>query len=343
MPKPKGKDDKDAPGGKPKDDKEDTTSRRRTTGPGKPKDPDPSKPKDLKQDKRPGHPRQEAEGRQGRREATQVEGQGRPEQGQAQADKDGPNKPRSKPDRKGPGKPKPRLPARVVLVGAGRANQGAGQEGGRGVKGRALRRRSSPVSAPSSESGWTKGWIRQRTDACSQGCAELVPAHQPHKDRKSTLRHHGHACNPSGPVTPGYTKAEDLNTDDYKEHTDYLKDEPDPNLPAPRIPKFTNGVLAKNFKAEFLNEKFGKAERAEGAFETHPGPDRLPSHPMSATSTPTPVDAGFRSIYSPKNLGARFSVPIWCPPAMSSITPPPGGAAGGFPENEVRRKGRSSG
>ncbi|WP_406372441.1 DUF4157 domain-containing protein [Streptomyces sp. NBC_01550] len=64
--------------------------------------------------------------------------------------------------------------------------------------------------------------------------------------------------NPRGPVTPGYTEADDETS--YIEQTDYLENQPDPDLPAPRVPNFADNQLARNFKAENLNKKYAKAK-----------------------------------------------------------------------------------
>ncbi|MFF1966022.1 DUF4157 domain-containing protein [Streptomyces sp. NPDC058232] len=64
--------------------------------------------------------------------------------------------------------------------------------------------------------------------------------------------------NPRGPVTPGYTEADDETS--YIEQTDYLENQPDPDLPAPRVPNFADNKLARNFKAENLNKKYAKAK-----------------------------------------------------------------------------------
>lgn len=64
--------------------------------------------------------------------------------------------------------------------------------------------------------------------------------------------------NPRGPVTPGYTEADDETN--YIKQTDYLDNQPDPDLPAPRVPNFADNQLARNFKAENLNKKYAKAK-----------------------------------------------------------------------------------
>ncbi|MFF3790611.1 DUF4157 domain-containing protein [Streptomyces sp. NPDC001981] len=74
-----------------------------------------------------------------------------------------------------------------------------------------------------------------------------------HPDFKVTAE-----LNPRGPVTPGYTEADDETS--YIEQTDYLENQPDPDLPAPRVPNFADNQLARNFKAENLNKKYAKAK-----------------------------------------------------------------------------------
>ncbi|QQM44435.1 eCIS core domain-containing protein [Streptomyces liliifuscus] len=64
--------------------------------------------------------------------------------------------------------------------------------------------------------------------------------------------------NPSGTVTPGYTEAEDQRTYKRVRHADYMKNQPEPDLPYPRIPDFQDGALARNFKAEYLNKHLYK-------------------------------------------------------------------------------------
>ena len=143
--------------------------------------------------------------------------------------------------------------------------------------------------------------------------------------------------NPSGPVTPGYTKAEDLNTDDYKEHTDYLKDEPDPNLPAPRIPKFTNGVLAKNFKAEFLNEKFAKAngQKAHSRLVQEPiGFRHINKYDLNTDASRRWV----RMHLLTEKLGGPFLGSNLVPARNVINNPTFKRGIEQFPENEVRRK-----
>ncbi|MEU3304602.1 DUF4157 domain-containing protein [Streptomyces sp. NPDC006678] len=72
--------------------------------------------------------------------------------------------------------------------------------------------------------------------------------------------------NPSSPVTPGYTEADDETN--YIKQTDYLDNQPDPDLPAPRVPAFTDNQLARNFKAENLNKKYAKA-KGEKSHKAH--------------------------------------------------------------------------
>ncbi|WP_327351820.1 eCIS core domain-containing protein [Streptomyces sp. NBC_01304] len=235
----KPKDDgKDAPG-KPKDDKDGTGKPKDDKGaPGKPKDQGPDKPK----------------------------GDGKDGPGKPRGDKDAPGKP--KPDKDGPGR-KP-------------GTNGPGRKPGKDGPGR----RPGPGRPKSRDD---KDKRKQEEDDKAQRLARIVARIRPiirkklakgmdpsvHRELLANLRRwyrltrlakagnpgFGVAAtlNPTAPVTSGYTDAEDFDTNDYEEHTDYLENQPDPKLPPPRIPKFANGELAKNFKAEYLNAKFAKA------------------------------------------------------------------------------------
>ncbi|MEV3988547.1 DUF4157 domain-containing protein [Streptomyces sp. NPDC049837] len=64
------------------------------------------------------------------------------------------------------------------------------------------------------------------------------------------------SLNPQATATPGYTEAAD---EASVEQTDYLENQPDPDLPAPRVPNFADNRLAGNFKAEYLNRLYAEA------------------------------------------------------------------------------------
>jgi hypothetical protein len=66
------------------------------------------------------------------------------------------------------------------------------------------------------------------------------------------------SLNPARTVTPGYVEADDVPQAGYKVYRDYLKPQPDPDLPSPRVPAFADNVLARNFKAEYINKKFAE-------------------------------------------------------------------------------------
>ncbi|QIP88025.1 hypothetical protein GLX30_32920 [Streptomyces sp. Tu 2975] len=77
--------------------------------------------------------------------------------------------------------------------------------------------------------------------------------------------------NPSGLVTPGYTEAEDQRKYKRVRHADYMNNQPEPDLPEPRIPDFQDGVLARNFKAEYLNKHLYKKNPSDTGISQHAG------------------------------------------------------------------------
>ncbi|WP_371551915.1 DUF4157 domain-containing protein [Streptomyces sp. NBC_00554] len=302
------KPDKDAPG-RSKPDKDDDK-------PAQPKDDkDSTKPKDGT----PGKPGQD------------MDAPGKPK---PKPDKDSPGRPRTKPDKGGPGKPRPR-PDRS---GPGRPKRQPDKERQKKEEESKAERlakiiaRIRPLIRKQLAKGMDPAVHRQMLASMRRHyrLTSLSKAGQP--DFTITAR-----LNPQGTVTGGYTKAEDLDTNGYEEHTDYLTDQPDPKLPAPRIPKFVNGQLAKNFKAEHLNKEFVEAhgQKANSSLIQEPiGFRHINKYDLNTDASKRWV----RMHLLTEKLGGPFLGTNLVPAQNSINNPTFKWGIEQYPEKEVRRK-----
>ncbi|WP_328512085.1 DUF4157 domain-containing protein [Streptomyces sp. NBC_00376] len=345
---------KDGATGKPKDDK-----------PDQPKDDKPDQPKDDKnaKDDKGGATRPKEGGKDG---SNKPKGDGKDGQGRPKGDKDGPEPTKPKPDKDQPTKPKP------DKDGPGRkpGKNGPGRKPGKNGPGRKPGKNGPGHKSGRPKKKDDKDKQKQQEDDKAQRLAKIVARIRPiirkrlakgmdpsvHRELLANLRSwyrltrlvktgspdFGVAAtlNPTAPVTTGYTDAEDLDTNDYIEHTDYLENEPDPKLPAPRTPNFVNGELAKNFKAEYLNAKFAKAhgEKAHSRLVQEPiGFRHLNKYDLNTDASKRWV----RMHMLPEKLGGPFRGSNLVPARNKVNNPEFYRGIEQYPEKEMERKDAS--
>ncbi|MEV0226423.1 DUF4157 domain-containing protein [Streptomyces sp. NPDC050704] len=250
---------KDDTRGKPQEDKGASTPKTDNKTPDKPKDQDqdPSRPTDKNGDKG-------------------TSGKPRPDKdapGKPKPDRDAPGKPKR--DKDGPGKPKDgdsRKPKHTKDDGKRKSDKDGPDKVRQDKQEKKDERKQEEDSPESKQSQLNRIIARIRPplqEKLSKGMDESV--HKSLLDswrvwyRLTSLKKTGHPdfsvtakLNPSGTVTPGYTEAEDQRTYKRVRHADYMKNQPEPDLPYPRIPDFQDGALARNFEAEYLNKHLYK-------------------------------------------------------------------------------------
>lgn len=307
-----------------------------TVGP-KPDKDAPGRTKPEKDDDKPAQPKDDKDSTQPKdgtpgRPGPDKDGPGKPK---PRTDKDGPGRPRTKPDKGGPNRPRPRHDK----SGPGRPRSRPDKDRQKKNEEESKAERLAKIIArirPLIRKQLAKGMdpeVHRRMLASMRRhyrLTSLSKTGQP--DFKITAR-----LNPQGTVTGGYTQAEDLNTDGYEEHTDYLTNQPDPKLPAPRIPKFVNGQLAKNFKAEHLNKEFVEAhgQKANSSLIQEPiGFRHINKYDLNTDASKRWV----RMHLLTEKLGGPFLGTNLVPAQNSINNPTFKWGIEQYPEKEVRRK-----